>query len=199
MKKFLKWNEEKKSKYSKIEFKDFGFPYGLGGLVLEDIKENEEIITVSLDIILNYKVALKTEFGKYILQIYEKELNFQKELKKNLYDENEMLINNYENFTIEMLIFYLFMIYERFDKNSYWEPTLSLLPKTFETPLYYNEEELNELKGTNLYTSTVGLKKTLNNFYSILIPFLTDFNSNFFNKNIFTKDNFFWAYSVIFY
>jgi hypothetical protein len=142
MKNFLEWNKKNESKYEKIEFKDFGIPYGLGGYSIEDIEEDEEIISVSLNLIINYKVAIETEFGKLIKKIYEEEKEFQNELKNNLLDNNKELINNYKNFTIEMLILYLFMIFEKNQTESKWEPSLNMLPTTFDTPIYYNEKEL---------------------------------------------------------
>ncbi|XP_048321771.2 uncharacterized protein LOC107432673 isoform X7 [Ziziphus jujuba] len=59
----------------------------------------------------------------------------------------------------------LFLMVERLRKNSSWKPYLDMLPTTFGNPLWFNGDELLELKGTPLYRATELQKKTLLSLY----------------------------------
>ncbi|KAK6920202.1 hypothetical protein RJ641_016106 [Dillenia turbinata] len=49
----------------------------------------------------------------------------------------------------------LFLMVERLRRNSPWKPYLDMLPTTFGNPLWFSDDELQELKGTTLYQATV--------------------------------------------
>ncbi len=52
------------------------------------------------------------------------------------------------------------MMYEdALGSNSKWYGYLKTLPKTFDTPMFWKEEELEELKGTDIEGEWVGLEK----------------------------------------
>ncbi|KAJ4704948.1 SET domain-containing protein [Melia azedarach] len=59
----------------------------------------------------------------------------------------------------------LFLTVERLRKNSSWKPYLDMLPTSFGNPLWFNEDELLELKGTALYRATELQKQKLLSFY----------------------------------
>ncbi|GKV12997.1 hypothetical protein SLEP1_g24077 [Rubroshorea leprosula] len=59
----------------------------------------------------------------------------------------------------------LFLTVERLRKNSTWKPYLDMLPTTFGNPLWFTDDELSELKGTNLYRATELQKKKLVSLY----------------------------------
>uniref|UniRef100_A0A2P2KFN4 Uncharacterized protein LOC105643059 isoform X1 n=1 Tax=Rhizophora mucronata TaxID=61149 RepID=A0A2P2KFN4_RHIMU len=59
----------------------------------------------------------------------------------------------------------LFLMFERLRKNSSWKPYLDMLPTSFGNPLWFNDDELLELKGTTLYRATELQKKKLLSFY----------------------------------
>ncbi|KAF3442245.1 hypothetical protein FNV43_RR16161 [Rhamnella rubrinervis] len=59
----------------------------------------------------------------------------------------------------------LFLMVERLRKNSSWKPYLDMLSTTFGNPLWFNDDELLELKGTTLYRATQLQKKTLLSLY----------------------------------
>ncbi|KAI3902171.1 hypothetical protein MKW92_011330 [Papaver armeniacum] len=59
----------------------------------------------------------------------------------------------------------LFLTVERLRKNSMWKPYIDMLPVTFGNPLWFNEDEILELKGTNLYKATQLQKKKLERLY----------------------------------
>ncbi|KAJ4956721.1 hypothetical protein NE237_013504 [Protea cynaroides] len=59
----------------------------------------------------------------------------------------------------------LFLTVERLRKNSSWKPYLDMLPTTFGNPLWFTDDELQELKGTTLYRATELQKKELQSLY----------------------------------
>ena len=44
----------------------------------------------------------------------------------------------------------LCMMYERQKEDSLWKPYFDILPREFDTPMFWNEEELAELEGTGI-------------------------------------------------
>jgi SET domain-containing protein 6 len=44
----------------------------------------------------------------------------------------------------------LCMMYESQKENSLWKPYFDILPRNFDTPMFWNEEELAELEGTGV-------------------------------------------------
>ncbi|VVA89597.1 unnamed protein product [Arabis nemorensis] len=59
----------------------------------------------------------------------------------------------------------LFLTLERLRKNSSWKPYLDMLPTRFGNPLWFSDDEILELKGTNLYHATELQKKKLFSLY----------------------------------
>ncbi|KFK42558.1 hypothetical protein AALP_AA1G010900 [Arabis alpina] len=59
----------------------------------------------------------------------------------------------------------LFLTLERLRKNSSWKPYLDMLPTRFGNPLWFSDDEILELKGTNLYHATELQKKKLLSLY----------------------------------
>ncbi|XP_010523051.1 PREDICTED: uncharacterized protein LOC104801461 isoform X2 [Tarenaya hassleriana] len=60
----------------------------------------------------------------------------------------------------------LFLMVERLRKNSSWKPYLDMLPTRFGNPLWFTDDEMSELKGTNLYRATELQKKMLMSLYN---------------------------------
>ena len=49
----------------------------------------------------------------------------------------------------------LFLIVERIrGSDSEWAPWIGVLPQAFNTPLFFGKAEMDELKGTTLYSAT---------------------------------------------
>ena len=46
---------------------------------------------------------------------------------------------------------YLFIIHENAKTDSFWRTYLDILPRNFSTPLWWSPDELEILKGTNIY------------------------------------------------
>ncbi|RZB93996.1 actin-histidine N-methyltransferase-like isoform X2 [Glycine soja] len=65
----------------------------------------------------------------------------------------------------DRLLMMLLLTVERLRKNSLWKPYLDILPTTFGNPLWFSDDELQELRGTTLYRATELQKKSLLSLY----------------------------------
>uniref|UniRef100_A0A7N0T2I1 SET domain-containing protein n=2 Tax=Kalanchoe fedtschenkoi TaxID=63787 RepID=A0A7N0T2I1_KALFE len=59
----------------------------------------------------------------------------------------------------------LFLTVERLLKNSSWMPYLDMLPESFGNPLWFTDDEIEELKGTTLYRASELQKKKLKDIF----------------------------------
>ncbi|GAB4844420.1 hypothetical protein Ancab_037784 [Ancistrocladus abbreviatus] len=59
----------------------------------------------------------------------------------------------------------LLLTVERLRKNSSWKPYLDMIPTTFWNPLWFTDDEMQELKGTTLYRATELQKKNLRSVF----------------------------------
>ncbi|KOM37173.1 hypothetical protein LR48_Vigan03g055400 [Vigna angularis] len=100
----------------------------------------------------------------------------------------------------DRLLMILLLTVERLRKNSLWKPYLDMLPTTFGNPLWFSDDELQELRGTTLYRATDLQKKSLLSLYEtkvkdIVKKLLTlDGNSEMYGEVCF--EDFLWANSV---
>ncbi|CAG8484797.1 5250_t:CDS:10 [Diversispora eburnea] len=60
------------------------------------------------------------------------------------------------------------LMYESQSKDSLWKPYFDILPTEFNTPMFWNEDELEELIGTE----KIGRDDTENSFNEYLLPFI---------------------------
>ncbi|KAL9228956.1 hypothetical protein vseg_004480 [Gypsophila vaccaria] len=59
----------------------------------------------------------------------------------------------------------LLLTVERLRKKSLWKPYLDMIPSSFGSPLWFTDDEFEELKGTTVYRATVLQKKGLRAVY----------------------------------
>ncbi|CAN8306529.1 unnamed protein product [Cochlearia groenlandica] len=59
----------------------------------------------------------------------------------------------------------LFLTFERLRKHSSWKPYLDMLPSRFTNPLWFSDDEILSLQGTNLHRATQLQKKKLLSLY----------------------------------
>ncbi|XP_063944538.1 uncharacterized protein LOC108207896 isoform X2 [Daucus carota subsp. sativus] len=92
----------------------------------------------------------------------------------------------------------LFLMLERLRKKSTWKPYLDVLPTTFGNPLWFNEDELLELRGTTLYRATELQKKKLQSIYidkvETLVKRLLDLDGD--SESQVSFEDFLWANSI---
>ncbi|KAJ8450173.1 hypothetical protein Cgig2_033367 [Carnegiea gigantea] len=61
----------------------------------------------------------------------------------------------------DRLLMILFITVERLRKNSSWKPYLDMIPSSFRSPIWFADDEFQELKGTSVYQATKLQKKSL--------------------------------------
>jgi hypothetical protein len=92
----------------------------------------------------------------------------------------------------------LFLTLERLRINSSWKPYLDMLPTRFGNPLWFSDDDILELKGTNLYHATELQKKKLLSLYhdkvEVLVTKLLILDGDSESKVSF--EHFLWANSV---
>ncbi|GMH21694.1 hypothetical protein Nepgr_023536 [Nepenthes gracilis] len=92
----------------------------------------------------------------------------------------------------------LYLTVERLRKNSSWKPYLNMIPSTFRNPLWFTDDEMQELRGTTLYRATELQKKNLQSIFEDKVKDLVtrvlvlDGNS----ESEVTFEDFLWANSV---
>ncbi|XP_020867968.1 uncharacterized protein LOC9325411 isoform X3 [Arabidopsis lyrata subsp. lyrata] len=92
----------------------------------------------------------------------------------------------------------LFLTFERLRINSSWKPYLDMLPTRFGNPLWFSDDDILELNGTNLYHATELQKKNLLSLYhdkvEVLVKNLLILDGDSQSKVSF--EHFLWANSV---
>lgn len=98
-----------------------------------------------------------------------------------------------------LLMLCVFILYEKHrGKSSFWHPYISTLPKSFNTPAYFNEEELNTLP-SSLREQCITQIKTVRESYEELKGLLQSSNSKLYEQflDFLTFDEFRWAWFVV--
>ncbi|XP_039065332.1 fructose-bisphosphate aldolase-lysine N-methyltransferase, chloroplastic-like [Hibiscus syriacus] len=90
----------------------------------------------------------------------------------------------------------LFLIREKLREDSQWKLYLDILPESTDSTVFWSEEELAELQGTQLLSTTMGVKEYVRNEFlnveeEIILP-----NKQLFPSPI-TLDDFFWAFGIL--
>ncbi|XP_078429596.1 rubisco methyltransferase family protein [Wolffia australiana] len=91
----------------------------------------------------------------------------------------------------------LFILRERAKgAESFWKPYLDILPASTDSPLFWSEEQLSELQGTQLLNTVQGVKDFLRSEFlkveeEILLPYKSVFPSPI------TFEDFVWAFGII--
>ncbi|XVE68115.1 hypothetical protein DITRI_Ditri09bG0043600 [Diplodiscus trichospermus] len=90
----------------------------------------------------------------------------------------------------------LFLIREKLREDSKWRVYLDILPESTDSTVSWSDEELGELQGTQLLSTTLGVKEYVQSEFlkveeEIILP----------NKQLFpapiTLDDFFWAFGIL--
>ncbi|KAL2653570.1 hypothetical protein R1flu_021698 [Riccia fluitans] len=91
----------------------------------------------------------------------------------------------------------LFLLSERNNLNSPWKSYLELLPAQLNSTLFWSDEELGELQGTQLLGSTLAFKQYVQNeFERIRIEVLAPYMA-LFDPSVFTMEAFSWAFGIL--
>ncbi|XP_015956905.1 ribulose-1,5 bisphosphate carboxylase/oxygenase large subunit N-methyltransferase, chloroplastic [Arachis duranensis] len=163
---FWQWLKEEGVISSKTQVKPGVVPEGLGLVATKDISRNEVVLQVPKRFWINPDAVAASEIG-----------NVCSGLKP-------------------WLSVALFLIRERSRDDSLWKHYFPVLPKETDSTIYWSEEELSEIQGTQLLNTTLGVKEYVQNEFmrlqeEIILP----------NKKLFpfpiTLDDFFWAFGIL--
>ncbi|CAM6109617.1 unnamed protein product [Calypogeia fissa] len=91
----------------------------------------------------------------------------------------------------------LFLITERVNPSSKWLPYISSLPQILNSTLFWSDEELMELQGTQLLGSTLSFKEYVENEFQKVQKEVIAPNGSVFDGKIFTFEAFLWAFGIL--
>jgi hypothetical protein len=91
----------------------------------------------------------------------------------------------------------LHLLNEKFNASSNFLPWIQMLPDTFETPMFWSDEELQDLVGSTVYSVTKKRKQTLTADYNNIFGVLFDEFPALFDKASYTLDAYKWAVSTV--
>lgn len=91
----------------------------------------------------------------------------------------------------------LFLLFEKARPSSPWRAYIDILPDTLDSPLFWSDEELAELEGTQLLGSILGYQQHVENEYSALLAEVITPNPQLFDQALFTCEAFLWAFGIL--
>ncbi|KND01240.1 uncharacterized protein SPPG_04331 [Spizellomyces punctatus DAOM BR117] len=103
--------------------------------------------------------------------------------------------SNRDPYAPGLILLSAYLIYERYENpTSFWRPYLEVLPRRYELPIWWEEEEIDRLLGGT------GLKHIVRERRKVLetgLKVLQDVCGDLFKKHSLTWENMLWAYSAI--
>ncbi|XP_030546708.1 fructose-bisphosphate aldolase-lysine N-methyltransferase, chloroplastic-like isoform X2 [Rhodamnia argentea] len=90
----------------------------------------------------------------------------------------------------------LFLIREKLRDDSPWRVYLDVLPESTDSTVFWSEEELAELKGSQLLSTTLGVKEYVGSEFQKLEQEIILPNRQLFPSRI-TLDDFLWAFGIL--
>lgn len=132
-------------------------------MAIKDIPEDCTLFTIPRSAIINVETS---ELPKRLPKVFEAAFEEEEEDTEPL-DPWESLI--------------LIMLYEQLQGDaSRWKPYLDVLPTTFDTPMFWTEAEIEELKGTVLTREKIGKQASDDKLRSRIVPVVLQNPSIFF-------------------
>ncbi|KAL2546727.1 [Fructose-bisphosphate aldolase]-lysine N-methyltransferase [Forsythia ovata] len=163
---FWQWLKDEGVVSAKTPVRPGLVPEGLGLVATRDVAKNEVVLEVPKKYWINPDTVLASEIG-----------NVCSELKP-------------------WISVALFLLRERFREESKWKIYIDILPEYTNSTIFWSEEELSEIQGTQLLSTTLGVKEYVQNEFlkieeDIILP----------NKQLFpipiTLEDFFWAFGIL--
>ncbi|KAI8938709.1 hypothetical protein NX059_004575 [Plenodomus lindquistii] len=130
---------------------------GRGIVATRDIPEDSTLFTIPRNAIINVETS---KIAELLPGVFDGTLN-------NDSDEDAEPLDPWASLILVMLREYL-----QGDK-SYWKPYIDILPTTFETPIFWTEDELKELEGTVLTTEKIGKAESDEMLRTRILPVVT--------------------------
>mmetsp|Transcript_17680 Transcript_17680/g.29708 ORF Transcript_17680/g.29708 Transcript_17680/m.29708 type:complete len:496 (+) Transcript_17680:79-1566(+) len=141
---------------------------GAGLVSKRNLKKGETLLTIPEAVTMNYAAALKSDIGKYL-----------EGLKP-------------------WLAVTLFLLHER-NKGaaSKWAPYVSLLPSALGLPMFWSEDELKELEGTQVLESTLGYMGYAESEFEGVQEYVFGPNPSVFPPEVYNAESFLWAFGIL--
>lgn len=168
----LKWAKRNGISFGKL--RPAYFPRtGRGLMTCKKLNSGDLVISAPEEMLITTKTAEQSEIGKQLIKLHV-------QLKP-------------------LLMLCVFILYEKFrGKSSFWYPYISTLPRSFNTPAYFSEKELNALP-SSLHEECVMQVKTVSESYEELKRLLEGCTSIVDKKflDLLTFEEFRWAWFVV--
>jgi len=95
------------------------------------------------------------------------------------------------------IVLTLFLINEKADPGSFYQPWLSILPDQVSSSLFFSDEEMQELEGSMMQSITMQRREVLAQEYSEVMKILSVNHSALFPADKFTQEAYTWATSIV--
>ncbi|XVF03290.1 hypothetical protein REPUB_Repub04eG0248600 [Reevesia pubescens] len=163
---FWKWLQDQGVVSAKSPVRPGMVPEGLGLIAKKDISRNEVVLEIPNRFWINQDAVAGSEIGSLCSGLKP------------------------------WVSVALFLIREKLREDSRWRVYLDILPELTDSTVFWSEEELAELQGTQLLSTTLGVKEYVQTEFlkveeEIILP----------NKQLFpvpiTLDDFFWAFGIL--
>ncbi|KAF7280983.1 hypothetical protein GWI33_005250 [Rhynchophorus ferrugineus] len=122
VKNFTKWIQENGGELQGCSISSFA-GYDVGLRVEQEIPQSSLVIAVPRKVMMSVETASNS-------------------ILKDIVNKVEILKN------MPNVLLAVYLLVEKFTPNSFWKPYLDILPKSYNTVLYYSYSELEELKGS---------------------------------------------------
>jgi hypothetical protein len=97
----------------------------------------------------------------------------------------------------ESLLLMLFLISEQYNSSSFWYPYISMMPKSYTLPFYWNFDDFKFLEGSSLLIPAVWNLISVARYYHTVFMSLAELSYPI-NPFEFTWDRFIWAYGTVY-
>ncbi|KAF2078643.1 hypothetical protein CYY_000014 [Polysphondylium violaceum] len=143
---------------------------GTGLVATKEIKEGEVFVEVPKELFITEQTAIKS-LGEGIL----KERFFQ---------------------MVPNMLVVLQLIKESLNEKSFWAPYINLLPKTYNTAIYFTLDDFKQLEGSNIQLEAMRSYRSSLRQYCYLYEFFAN-NPGFIQTNVFTWELFAWGVGAV--
>jgi SET domain-containing protein 6 len=123
-------------------------------VAIKDISQDTILFTIPRDLIINVQTS---ELQKKLPDVFDPPMPDGE-------DEEYEPLDSWASLILVMLYEYLQ------GEASKWKPYIDVLPQTFDTPIFWTEAELKELKGTCLTTEKIGKRESDEMLRSRILP-----------------------------
>lgn len=160
-------------------YADLAGEMGVGTFASENIKKEEIYMFMPWECVMSVESFSKlgTTFSKKVLDYFT--------------PKNGARIDDFH-----IIMFYLLHEKSKGDKSLFF-PYIDLLPKKFDIPYYWDEIELNFLKGSEIIADVYDERNKIRNNYNRIKSQLIDKNKGLFSTKHFSYQIYEWAYHIL--